>query len=122
MARALSSQKILHKLTGIFFLKDTATTGAVETGVAKGVKTFDLGTGEGTNFAAGDEIRIGSNGDKAEICKILTVVTDAVTVELPLTRAVVATEVVTKLQARPRSAPARRSERTSTFPARSRPA
>ena len=99
MARDNTSQKVLHKLTGLFFLKDTATTGAVDTGVSKGAKAFDVGTGEGTNFAAGDEIRVGSNGDQAEICKIASVASDTLNLELPVTRDIAATEVVTKLEA-----------------------
>lgn len=99
MARALSSQKILHKLTGVFFLKDTATTGAVDAIAAKGDTSFDVGTGEGASFAEGDELRIGSNGDQAEVVKVASVANDTITVELPLTRALAAAEVVTKLEA-----------------------
>jgi hypothetical protein len=99
MARTLSSQAVFHQLTGVYRLDDSGTTGAVETGVAKGQLTFDLGTGEGASFAAGDRIRIGSNGSTAEVNEIASLATDAVTLKLPLSRAIVAAEVVTKLTA-----------------------
>ena len=100
MARALSSQKVFHQLTGVFRMDDSATTSLVATTTpAKGSKDIDVTTAEGSSFTVGDRIRIGSNGNNAEICEIASIATDKLTVVLPLSRALVITEVITVLTA-----------------------
>lgn len=97
MARTLSSQAVYHSLTGVFRLDDTATTGAVDANAAKGASSFDVGTGEGASFPADSIIRIGSNGSTAVIAVVKSVAIDTLTLMYPLSRAILATEVVTLL-------------------------
>lgn len=100
MARTLSSQAVFHQLTGVFRLDDSATTSLVAgTPPIKGAKAFDVTTSEGSNFTAGDRIRIGSNGGTAEIVEVDSIATDTLNLLLPLSRALTVGEVVTKLTA-----------------------
>lgn len=99
MARRLSSLDVLRKMTGVYWLKDDTGTGTTSATANKGTKDVDLGGGEGSNFTAGDEVRIGSNGPNAEICQVASIATDTLTMELPLSRNIASGEAVTELQA-----------------------
>ena len=99
MTRRLSSLDVLRRMTGVYWLSDTATTGTVDANAAKGTNDVTLGTGEGTSFTAGDEVRIGPNGDLSEICTIESIATDVLTMKRTLSRAIASGEDVTKLLA-----------------------
>jgi len=97
MTRRLSNLDVLRRMTGVFWLSDSATTGTTDATAAKGTKDVTVGTGEGANFTAGDEVRIGANGDNAELAVIESIATDVLTMKLPLSRAIASGETVTKL-------------------------
>lgn len=97
MTRRLSNLDVLRRMTGVFWLSDSATTGTTDDTSAKGTRVVHLGTGEGSSFAAGDEVRIGDNGDQAEIAVVDSVASDDLTMKLPLSRAIASGETVTKL-------------------------
>ncbi len=97
MARRLSSLDVLRKMTGVFWLDDTATTTTVNGAVSKGSQTIVLTSG--ASFAIGDEIRIGANGDNSEIVLIENLVTNTVTATLPVSRDIANGEDVMKLSA-----------------------
>ncbi len=100
MARALSSQKVFHQLTGVFRLDDSGVNSLTVSPVqAKGTKTIDVTPAEGSMFTAGDEIRIGPNGNTAEVNVVESISTDELTLRLPLTRQVEIGEVITVLSA-----------------------
>lgn len=97
MARRLSNLDVLRQLLGVYWLNDTATTTTTAGTAAKGAKSLDLTDGSG--LVAGDEFRIGDNGDQSEIVVIDTIVTNTVTPKLPLARAIASGEDVTLLSA-----------------------
>ncbi len=99
MARALSSQKVFHQLTGIFLLNDDTENSLLTDAPAKGTKVLNVTATEGSMFTAGDECRIGPNGSTAEVNVIDSISTDALTFKLPFHRALVIGEVITKLAA-----------------------
>ena len=97
MARALSSQKVFHQMTGIFRLDDHADTSLLTDAPAKGTKVLNVTATEGTKFTAGDPIRVGVNGSLAEVNQVASVATDAVTMQLPFHRALAIGEAITQL-------------------------
>ena len=99
MARALSSQKVFHQMTGIFFFNDATGISALTDAPAKGTKVLNVTATEGSMFTVGDVCRIGSNGDTAEVNQISAIATDALTFELPFHRALAIAEVITELVA-----------------------
>ena len=103
MARGLSAEKILHRMTGVFWLKDAAPTGTIDTGggAAKGGVSITLTAGDvvAMGLVVGDEIRIGPNGNLAEVNVIKTIAVEVLTLDIPLGRAAAVGEVVTKLVA-----------------------
>ncbi len=103
MSRALSAEKILHRLTGVFWLKDTAFVGTTDAVQAKGDLQITLTAGDVAAMgplADGDEIRIGSNGNLAEVNIVNgTPAGEVVTLAIPLGRAIATGEVVTVLTA-----------------------
>ena len=98
-ARTLSNSEVYHRMTGVFFFEDAAPTGLVATGGAQFTDTFTLTAGDvaAMSLTVGDFVRIGSNGNLAIIDKVETIVVEAITVHLPLHRAVAIGDVVTKL-------------------------
>jgi hypothetical protein len=96
MARALSSQKVFHQLTGVFRLDDTATTTTTAATATKG-QVSSLAVTSAASLAPGDIIRIGSNGNTAEICAIDSINSNDVTMKLPFSRAIASGETVTLL-------------------------
>lgn len=102
MARALAAEKVLHRMTGVFWLEDTAPTATITAGVAKGgtVVTLTAGDVAALSLADGDEIRIGNNGNLAEINIVDGAPAgEVVTLQIPVGRAIGNTEVFTKLTA-----------------------
>ena len=102
MTRLLSAQQVYHRMTGVFFFDDTAPVGTVATGGAKGTKTIVLTAGDvvAMSLADGDEIRIGPNGNTAEVNQVDGApAVETVNLKLPLSRTVAVAEVFTKLAA-----------------------
>lgn len=97
MARRLSALDVYHKMTGIFFLKDTATTTTTNGTATKGTKVIDFTSA--ASFTVGDEIRIGDNGNNAEVCVIDIIAVNTVTMKLPFSRDIANGEDVTLLEA-----------------------
>lgn len=97
MARALSSQKVFHQLTGIFRLEDDTENSTVSVGAAKGSLTAITIVAAGA-FAAGDKFRVGAFGNTVEINEIDSITTNDITPKLPWSRAIVAAEVVYELK------------------------
>lgn len=98
MARTLSSQKVFHSLTGIYRLDDSVTTTTTAGTAAKGAITA-LDFTDAASFLADDKIRVGANGNTAEILEIASISTNAVTMKLPYSRAIASGETITKLTA-----------------------
>ena len=101
MTRLLSAQQVYHRMTGVFFFNDTAPTGLVATGGAKGSKTIVLTAGDvaAMTLVVGDEIRFGANGNLAEVNIVDVIAVETLTLKLPLSRTVAIGEVATKLAA-----------------------
>ncbi len=99
MTRALSPQKVLHRMTGVFFFTDAAPTGLVVTGDAKGGNTITLTAGDvaAMSLVVGSEIRFGPNGATAEVNQIEAIAVEVLTLKIPLARAVAIAEVATLL-------------------------
>lgn len=97
MARSLSSNKVFHKLTSWGRLDDGTATGALASQASKGASTITLGSGEGSNFASGDIIRIGANGDTCSVNSITSIATDTLTLDDPLARTYAAAIAVNDL-------------------------
>ena len=97
MARALSSQKVFHQLTGVYFMSDHADTSLLTDAPAIGGKVLNVTTAEGTKFSVGDICRIGSNGNLAEVNMIESIATDELTFRLPFHRALTIGEAITQL-------------------------
>lgn len=95
--RALSSNKVWKQLTGIFRGDDSATTTTTNGTAVKGATSIDFTSA--ASFAIGDKIRIGANGEDAEVNVIQNIVTNTVTVVAPFSRAIASGETVTKLTA-----------------------
>ncbi len=99
MARALSSQKVFHQMTGIFLFNDSATTSLLTDAPAIGTKVLNVTATEGSMFTVGGVCRVGPNGNLAEVNQIETIATDALTFRLPFHRALAIGEVITVLTA-----------------------
>lgn len=102
MTRILSAQDVYHRMTGVFFFDDLAPTGLVATGGAKGTKSVTLTAGDvaAMGLVDGDEIRLGPNGNTAEVNSLDGApAAEVLTLNLPLSRAIAIGEVATKLSA-----------------------
>ena len=96
MTRRLSALDVFHRMTGIFFSADTATTTTTTNTAAKGTKVIDFTAI--TGFAVGDVVRIGDAGSNtAEVAVIDIIAVLVVTMILPFSRAIAIGETVTLL-------------------------
>ena len=84
MTRLLNEQEVLHDLRTVGWLNDVASTETLDGAVAAEATTFDVQTGEGTSFAAGDLWRIGAQGGTSEVIEVESVSTDTITPVLPI--------------------------------------
>ena len=92
MARALSSQKVFHQLSALYRLDDNVLAVTdVTIGAAKGSLTT-LTVADGSGIVTGDIIRVGANGDGAEVQKLALVAGDVLTPSLPWSRDIVAAD------------------------------
>ena len=100
MARALSSQKVFHQLSGIYRMDDYATHAGttIDTGGGADKGTVDpITVVSASNIASNDFIRVGANGQTCEVQKI-TVSSLALTPDLPWSRDMAVGEAVQVLE------------------------
>lgn len=97
MTRLNTEQEVLHDLRTVGWLDDVASTETLDAAVAAGDTTFDVQTGEGANFTAGDLWRVGAQGNGCEVVEVVSIATDTVTVLLPFAFAHLDDAAVTKL-------------------------
>jgi hypothetical protein len=91
MARALSSQKVFHQLSALYRLDDNVLAATdVTVGALKGSLTT-ITVASAAGIVTGDYIRVGANGDTAEVQKV-TVATNDITPDLPWSRDIVAAD------------------------------
>ncbi len=84
MTRLLNEQEVLHDLRTVGWLDDVASTETLSAATAVGDLTFDVQTGEGSGFTAGDLWRIGDQSSISEVIEVESVATDTITCVLPL--------------------------------------
>ena len=97
MARALSSQKVFHQLSALYRLDDNVLSSTdVTVGALKGSLTT-ITVADGSGISTGDYIRVGANGDGAEIQRV-TVATNDLTPDLPWSRDIVAADAADVVQ------------------------
>jgi hypothetical protein len=80
---------------GIYRDIATPVAASLDAALSRGDSTFDVGTGEGSSFAIGDYVRVGS-GSSLEVFKIDAIATDTITPETPVLLAHAAAEDVEK--------------------------
>jgi hypothetical protein len=82
MARANTSQEVVHDLRTVGFYADSATTTTTDGAISAGDTSFDVTSA--ANFAADDVVRIGANGSGVDIGVIKTVATNTITLDHPV--------------------------------------
>jgi hypothetical protein len=65
-------------------MDDVVGTDTLDGAIAAGDATFDVQSGEGTNFTIADEVRIGAQGNTCEVAIVLSISTDTITTEMPI--------------------------------------
>ncbi len=96
MTRRLTALDVYHRMTGLFFSFDTATTTTTTNTAAKGDKVIDVTSAAG--FAIGDVVRIGDAGaNNSEVAIIDGIAALVITMKLPFSRAIASAEVFTLL-------------------------
>lgn len=81
MARLNTSDELFDALTDVGVIRDVATpnTSTVGAAATAGDTDFDVASGEGSQFEAGDLIRVGS-GEELEVVEVASISTDTLTI------------------------------------------
>lgn len=97
MARKNTSEELMVAISQAGIYRDNATPVAntLLAALSRGDATFSLQTGEGTDHAVGEYIRVGS-GSSLEVFKIDAIAVDVITPETPVLLAHAASEPVEK--------------------------
>lgn len=87
MARRNTNAELWKRVSAVGIFRDTSggdSTTVAGTAPSAGDTTFDVASGDGSNYAADDYVRIGGAGDNLEVVKIEGVTTDTITTVSPL--------------------------------------